>query len=70
MATFLGSVKSGISKDDEYNNLMDEIPSTLKGFVYVFESGQVKDVKRLEKTLKNLQLKVSEYKKRLKEANL
>jgi|APGre2960657404_1045060.scaffolds.fasta_scaffold38044_4 hypothetical protein len=69
MATFLGSVKSGITKEDEYNNLMDEIPSTLKGFVYLFESGQVKDVKRLDRTLKNLQLKVSEYKKRLKESN-
>lgn len=69
MATFLGSVKSGTTKQDEYNNLMDEIPSTLKGFVYLFESGQVKDVKRLDRTLKNLQLKVSEYKKRLKEAN-
>ena len=69
MATFLGAVKSGITKEDEYNNLMDEIPSTLKGFVYLFESGQVKDVKRLDRTLKNLQLKVSEYKKRLKESN-
>ena len=64
----IGSVKNDRKLEDEYNNLMDEIPSTLEGFIYVFKSGQIRDIERLDRTIKNLQLKISSYKKRIKEA--